>query len=312
MLFFIDNMTPYRYHISALPFIDIEVSMPDFPIVDTHLHLWDPAYFRISWLDGNDVLNKRFLAEEFAQHSRDMNVEAAVYLEVAVEPQYAILEAQYINTLARQLPKIKGIVAAAPVEYGEQVRAYYAALAALGPRLKGVRRLFQGESDAQFAIRPNVIRGIEILAEFGFSFDICIFHHQLPAAVELVRRVPQVQFIVDHVAKPDIKGGVLSPWREQMSEMAALPNVVCKISGMTTEADHDAWKPADLQPYLMHVLDVFGEDRVMFGGDWPVSLQSTTYAEWVHTVDSMTSHLSDKAKKKLWNSNARRIYRLGV
>ena len=286
--------------------------MPDFPIVDTHLHLWDPAHFRISWLDGNDVLNKRFLAEEFAQHSRDINVEAAVYLEVAVEPQYAILEAQYINTLARQLPKIKGIVAAAPVEYGEQARAYYAALAALGPRLKGVRRLFQGESDAQFAIRPNVIRGIEILADFGFSFDICIFHHQLPAAVELVRRVPQVQFIVDHVAKPDIKGGVLSPWREQMSEMAALPNVVCKISGMTTEADHAAWKPANLQPYLMHVLDVFGEDRVMFGGDWPVSLQSTTYADWVHTVDSLTSHLSDKAKKKLWNSNARRIYRLGV
>ncbi|MEY2845316.1 MAG: hypothetical protein RL076_862 [Chloroflexota bacterium] len=286
--------------------------MPDFPIVDTHLHLWDPAHFRISWLDGNDVLNKRFLAEEFAQHSRDINVEAAVYLEVAVEPQYAILEAQYINTLARQLPKIKGIVAAAPVEYGEQARTYYAALAALGPRLKGVRRLFQGESDAQFAIRPNVIRGIEILADFGFSFDICIFHHQLPAAVELVRRVPQVQFIVDHVAKPDIKGGVLSPWREQMSEMAALPNVVCKISGMTTEADHAAWKPANLQPYLMHVLDVFGEDRVMFGGDWPVSLQSTTYADWVHTVDSLTSHLSDKAKKKLWNSNARRIYRLGV
>lgn len=286
--------------------------MPDFPIVDTHLHLWDPAHFRISWLDGNDVLHKRFLAEEFVQHSRDMNVEAAVYLEVAVEPQYAILEAQYINTLARQFPKIKGIVAAAPVEYGEQARAYYAALAALGPRLKGVRRLFQGESDAQFAIRPNVIRGIEILADFGFSFDICIFHHQLPAAIELVRRVPQVQFIVDHVAKPDIKGGVLSPWREQMSEMATLPNVVCKISGMTTEADHAAWKPADLQPYLMHVLDVFGEDRVMFGGDWPVSLQSTTYADWVHTVDSLTSHLSDKAKKKLWNSNARRIYRLGV
>ncbi|MFM7679393.1 MAG: amidohydrolase family protein [Roseiflexaceae bacterium] len=286
--------------------------MPDFAIVDTHLHLWDPAHFRISWLDGNDVLNARFLAEEFAQHSRDVHVEAAVYLEVAVEPQYAILEAQYINTLARQLPKIKGIVAAAPVEFGEQARAYYAALAAIGPRLKGVRRLFQGESDAQFAIRPNVIRGIEILADFGFSFDICIFHHQLPAAVELVRRVPQVQFIVDHVAKPDIKGGAISPWREQMREMATLPNVVCKISGMTTEADHAAWTPADLKPYLMHVLDVFGEDRVMFGGDWPVSLQSTTYAEWVHTVDTLTNHLSDKAKKKLWNSNARRIYRLGV
>lgn len=286
--------------------------MPEFPIVDTHLHLWDPAHFRISWLDDNTILNSRYLVEEFTQHSRDANVEAAVYLEVAVEPQYAILEAQYINTLARQMPKIKGIVAAAPVEFGEQARAYYTALAAVGPRIKGIRRLFQGESDDRFAVRPNVIRGIEILAEFGFSFDICIFHHQLPAAIELVRRVPQVQFILDHVAKPDIKGQTIEPWRAHMREMAALPNVVCKISGMTTEADHAAWQLADLVPYAHHVLDVFGEDRVMFGGDWPVSLQSTTYQEWVATVEQLTSHLSDKAKKKLWNSNARRVYRLGV
>ena len=92
--------------------------------------------------------------------------------------------------------------------------------------------------------------------------------------------------------------------------MAALPNVVCKISGMTTEADHSAWKTEDLAPYMAHVLDAFGEDRVLFGGDWPVLLQSTTYKEWVHTVDLLTSHLSDKAKRKLWNSNARRVYRL--
>lgn len=286
--------------------------MPTFPIVDTHLHLWDPTHFRISWLDDNTVLNTRFMSDEFAQHSRDVAVEAAVYLEVAVEPQYAFLEAQYINNLARQMPKIKGIVAAAPVEFGVQSRAYYAALAAIGPRIKGVRRLFQGEADADFAIRPNVVRGIELLAEYGLSFDICIFHHQLPAAVELVKRVPQVQFILDHIAKPDIKAKKLDPWRKHITAMAALPNVVCKISGMTTEADHAAWQPDDLAPYLTHVLESFGEDRVMFGGDWPVSLQSTTYTEWVHTVDQLTASLSDKAKKKLWNTNARRVYRLGV
>lgn len=284
--------------------------MPDFPIVDSHLHLWDPAYFRMSWLDENAILNARYHVEEFAQHSRSAKIEAAVYLEVAVEPQYALLEAQYINQLARQMPKIKGIVAAAPVEFGEQARAYYAALAAIGPRIKGVRRLFQGESDAKFAIRPNVIRGVEILAEFGFSFDICIFHNQLPAAIELVKRVPQVQFILDHIAKPNIREQKLTPWQRQISKMAALPNVVCKISGMTTEADHSAWKTEDLAPYMSHVLDAFGEDRVLFGGDWPVLLQSTTYKEWVHTVDLLTSHLSDKAKRKLWNSNARRVYRL--
>jgi L-fuconolactonase len=285
--------------------------MPNFAIVDTHVHLWDPQYFRMSWLDNNTIINARFMGEEFTQHTRDVAVEAMVYVEVAVEPQYSLLEAQYINTVARQLPKLKGIVAAAPVEFGEQTRAYYSALTAIGPRIKGVRRLFQGESDANFAIRPNVVRGLELLAEYGLSFDICIFHHQLPAAIELVKKVPQVQFILDHVAKPDIKGHRLDPWRQQMTEMAKLPNVVCKISGMTTEADHAAWQPEDLVPYIDHVIAVFGEDRVMFGGDWPVSLQSTNYTEWVTTVDALTASLSDKAKRKLWVDNARRVYRLG-
>jgi len=284
--------------------------MPPRAIVDTHLHLWDPSHFRISWLDGNTTLQHTFLADEFAQHRAGVDVAACVYLEVAVDAPYSYLEAVYINQLAQKMPQIQGIVAAAPVEYGEQARAYYAALRAIGPRIKGVRRLFQGESDPNYAIRPTVIAGVQALAEYDLSFDICIFHPQLPAAVELVRHCPNVQFILDHVGKPDIKGGQLQPWMRHIEALAALPNVVCKLSGMTTEADHQHWTIDDLRPYSDHVFAVFGEDRVLFGGDWPVSLQSTTYRAWVDTVESLISHHAADAQRKFWSENARRVYRL--
>lgn len=284
--------------------------MPPCAIVDTHLHLWDPAHFRISWLDDNTTLNHTFMAAAFAQHSAGVDVAACVYLEVAVDAPYSYLEAVFINQLAAQMPQLKGIVAAAPVEYGLQARAYYAALRAIGPRIKGVRRLFQGESDSMYAARPNVVAGVQALAEYNLSFDICIFHHQLPAVIQLVQQAPQVSFILDHIAKPDIKHGLLEPWKRDIKALAALPNVVCKLSGMTTEADHQGWTIDDLRPYADHVFDMFGEDRVLFGGDWPVSLQSTTYRAWIDTVDILTDQLSASAKEKFWAGNARRVYRL--
>jgi L-fuconolactonase len=209
------------------------------------------------------------------------------------------------------MPQLQGIVAAAPVEFGLHARAYYAALRSIGPRIKGVRRLFQGESDANYALRPNVIAGVQALADYDLSFDICIFHHQLPAVVGLVEQCPQVSFILDHVGKPDIKNRLLEPWKKDMRALAALPNVVCKLSGMTTEADHQGWHIDDLRPYADHVFDVFGEDRVLFGGDWPVSLQSTSYRAWVDTVDALTRQLTLSAQQKFWSSNAKRVYRLG-
>lgn len=284
--------------------------MPPCPIIDTHLHLWDPAELRISWLDGNETLARRYMPAEFVAHSTGIAVEAAVYVEVAVEPQYSYLEAVAIDRLAAQFPTIQGIVAAAPVEYGAQARAYYAALRQIGPRVKGVRRLLQGESDARYAARPEVVAGVRALADYELSFDICIYHHQLPAVIELVQQAPEVSFILDHIAKPAISAGELEPWKTHLRALAALPNVACKISGLTTEADHAHWTSAQLRPYAAHVIQVFGPDRIMFGGDWPVSLQSTTYWGWVETVDRLVGELSQGDQLKFWRDNARRIYRL--
>jgi L-fuconolactonase len=285
--------------------------MPNFPIIDAHVHLWDPEQFRISWLDDNATLNKRFGLEEYRAQSAGVDIEAMVYVEVCVDAPYTFLEAKAVVEEAQKDARLQGIVAGAPLEDGERVRFYLEELRRLGSLMKGVRRNLQGEADPNFCLRPDFVQAIRMLPEYGLSFDICIRHQQLPAVIELVRQSPATSFMLDHIAKPAIKEQQLDPWREQISQLAFLPNVMCKVSGMVTEADHQAWMPADLAPYLEHVLSVFGEDRVAFGGDWPVSLLATDYRRWVETLEELTAHLSPEAQRKLWAENARRFYRLG-
>jgi len=284
--------------------------MPDFPIIDTHVHLWDPRRFRIPWLDGVPQINQTYALKEYAEHTQGVTIEAMVYLEVDVAPSYRLLEAQWVNALANEEPRLRAIVPSAPLEDGDCARSYLEALKALGPRVKGVRRLLQAEPDDAFALRPDFVRSVRALADYDFSFDICIFHRQLPAVIELVRRCPEVRFILDHLGKPDIKAGLRDPWQAHIRALAALPNVVCKISGMVTEADHARWTVDDLRPYFETVYDAFGPDRVMFGGDWPVVLLASSYKRWVETVDALTQGLSEDDRRKLWAENAKRVYRL--
>jgi len=284
--------------------------MPGFPLIDSHVHLWDPTHFRMSWLDGNAVLDQTYDLAEYRQHTEGIAVEAMVYLQVEVNPPYGLLEAQWVAERARQEPRLRGIVAWAPLEDGEQVRSYLSALVAVDPRIKGVRRVTQSEPDLGFVIQPRFVQAVRLLPDYGLSCDLCIDHPQIPSVIELVRLCPRTSFILDHLGKPNIRDHVLDPWRGQIRELAALPNVLCKISGMVTEADHQRWTEGDLVPYLEHVLEIFGEDRVVFGGDWPVATQASTYRRWVETLDHLTAGLSDAAKHKLWAENARRFYRL--
>ena len=283
--------------------------MPDVPIVDAHVHLWEPTRFRMPWLDGNRKLNRPYSLADYREQTAGLPVEAIVYVQVEVTPAYGLLEAQWAADRAAEDALIQAIVAWAPLEDGEACRTYLDALVKISPRITGVRRVTQGEADLEFLSRPGFVQAVRMLPAFGLSCDLCIYHPQLRSAIALVRQCPDTAFVLDHIAKPDITGHLLDPWRAQMAELASLPNVCCKISGMVTEADHAQWTADDLAPYVAHVLDVFGEDRVLYGGDWPVVLNASPYRRWAETLDDLTAHLSDAAKGKLWAENARRFYR---
>ncbi len=284
--------------------------MPNVPIIDAHVHLWNPQVFPMPWLTEVPAINYPFGLAEYDEHTGKQPISGMVYVEVDVAPQFALLEAEHVVELAAQDSRLLGIVATAPVHYGKQVRVYLDALRKLGPLIKGVRRNMQGERDLRFCLQPAFIQGVQLLAEYGYSFDICIRHEQLPAVTELVQQCPGVMFILDHCGKPNIREHMLDPWHTDLARLATLPNVWCKLSGLLTESDLQQWQISDLVPYVTHVLEVFGAQRILFGGDWPVVLQAGSYTQWVETVTQLIAHLPEVAQHAILGENARNFYRL--
>ena len=280
------------------------------PIVDAHVHLWNPEQFSMPWLADIPRLNRPYGLQDYREQTQGLPIIVMVYVEVGVEPQEALREAHYVAGLAREEPRLQVIVAAAPVERGVAVREHLASLVAISPLIKGVRRNLQDEAEPDFCLHPDFVAGVRLLAEYNLSFDLCIKHWQLPYVTELVRRCPDTAFILDHLGKPGIKQQLLDPWQVDLRALAELPNVVCKISGMVTEADHEGWQPTDLEPFINVVLDAFGEERVLFGSDWPVALLASPYHRWYETLEALTAGLPVSARRKLWAGNAQRFYRL--
>lgn len=283
--------------------------MPHFPIVDTHLHIWDLGRLRYPWLAGVPMLNKNHLIDDYRRACGPVSVAKMVFLQCECDPAQFQQEADWVPEVARTDPRIRGIVAWAPLEKGDAAEPALSRLAD-NPLVKGIRRLIQSEADDAFCARPDFVRGVRLLPRHGFSFDLCIFHRQLANAIKLVRQCPNVSFILDHIAKPDIKAGLLDPWRAELRELAQMKNVACKVSGLVTEADFARWTPADLRPYIDHVVDCFGFDRVIFGGDWPVSTQATDYPRWVATLDDALRGCSPDELHKFYVRNAEAFYRV--
>lgn len=279
------------------------------PLVDSHVHLWDPRRLRYPWLDGIPALNRPFLPADFRSACGPVAVEKAVFVECGCSARQHLDEVGWITQLARREPRLGGIVAAVGLEQGAKARVALATLAR-NPLVKGVRRSLQGEADPAFCLRPEFVDGVKVLAESGYSFDLCIVHDQLPAVTRLVRQCPEIRFVLDHAGKPPIREQRVEPWRKDLRMLAALPNVWCKLSGLVTEADHKHWTLDHLQPYIAHVVDCFGFDRVMFGGDWPVSTLVTDYPRWVETLGRAVAGATAGDLKKLFHDNARRFYHL--
>jgi len=279
-------------------------------IVDSHVHIWNPHRLRYAWLDDLPQLNRPYLPEDFSAASAGAGLVKMIFVECGREAAQALDEVDWISTLANNEPRICGIVAHASLEKGEAARADLEKLSSR-PLVKGVRRLLQCEGEADFCLRPDFVTGVKMLADFEFTFDLCIRHEQLRSVTELARRLPGVQFILDHFGKPPVRDGRIEPWATQLRDLAKLPNVSCKISGLTTEANWETWSAAKLRPYYEVALEAFGFDRVLFGGDWPVSTLATDYQRWVEAIHELASEFTDLDRRKLFQTNAEKVYRLG-
>jgi L-fuconolactonase len=283
--------------------------MPDFPIVDSHVHLYDIARLRYPWLQGVPRINRTHLIDDFARACGEVKVDGIVFVEVAVDAGLHLDEAAFVGELAAKDARLVGMVAHAPVERGAAIEADLEALARQ-PVLRGIRRLIQGEMDPTICLEPAFLDGVRAVGRHGLPFDICVKHWALPAATEMVRRCPEVQFVLDHIGKPGIRLGLREPWWSGLRELAALPNVVCKLSGVITEADHARWTPQQVKPFVAHAIDCFGLGRVMYGSDWPVSALTHEYPVWVGLLDDILSGCSVDERRGVFRGTATRVYRL--
>ena len=283
--------------------------MPNFAIVDSHVHLCEPKRFTYAWMATAPSLNRRRLPEDFVAAAAPVKIEQFVFVEVDVDHPQHVEEAAWVAGLAKADERLTGIVASLPIEQGKAVEPELHELLRI-PILRGIRRLIQSHPDPEFCIRPKFIEGLRLLSSHGLPFDICILPHQMPSVIKMVRSCPEVRFVLDHIGKPAIRDGALDPWRAHLAELAGLPNVFCKISGVITEADHRNWTREQVQPYILHAIESFGFDRVMFGGDWHVVELAGTYPRWVETLDWAVAGATSEEKRKLYRDNAIRFYGL--
>lgn len=283
--------------------------MPSFPIVDAHVHLYDPTRLRYGWMAGDAVLDRPHGLAELDRVRGGATIEKLVWVEAAADPGQHLAEAAWAQRLADADARIAGLVAAVPVEKGAAVEADLARLRE-NRALRGVRRLLQSEVDQSFCLAPAFLDGLRVVARHGLTFDLCLKHWGLVFAIELARRVPELTFVLDHLGKPGIAHGLVEPWKSQLRELAREPNVVCKISGVVTEADHRSWTVERIRPYVDWAIERFGFERVMFGSDWPVSETTHRYPDWIAILDGILAGTSEAERRAFWYRNAIRVYRL--
>lgn len=285
------------------------MSSDDFLIVDPHVHLWDLDRMHYPWLDELPQINRNHLLEDYFEAVGSCRVEKMVFMQCDCLAQEYMKEVEWVTELAEKEEKIAGMVSFAPIDKGQQAKPELETLAR-NPLVKGVRRLLQAEPDPEFCLRPDFIEGLKLLPGLGLTFDICVINTQLASVVRMVKRCPEVRFVLDHIGKPDIKNGELELWKSTISDLAKNPNVFCKLSSVATTADWQNWTIEDLKPYVSHVLDSFGFDRTMFAGDWPVSTLAASFPQCVETILAIIEGCTLEEKRKLFRENAIRAYGL--
>jgi L-fuconolactonase len=273
--------------------------------IDAHHHFWRYTPEEYGWISGDmAALRRDFLPADLQAAIRTAGIEGVV----SVQARQSVEETNWLLSLAEEHPFVLGVVGWLPIaadDFPAQLEKF-----STQPKLRGLRHVIQDEPDCNYILRSDFNRGISALKNTQLVYDILIFERQLGQAIEFVDSHPSQLFVLDHMAKPRIRQGILDPWRENIMELAKRGNVYCKISGMVTEADWKAWSNDDLRPYVEVVLEAFGPERLMLGSDWPVCLLATTYARWFGTLSALLNELSPTERRRIMGENAAKVYRL--
>ncbi|MGP4043567.1 amidohydrolase family protein [Streptomyces sp. 2A115] len=277
--------------------------------VDAHHHVWDLSVRDQDWITGPELapLRRNFGIADLEPEARAAGVTRTVLVQTITVAE----ETPEFLALAEESELIGGVVGWTDLTSPE-VADELARLRELpgGRYLKGIRHQVQGEPDPEWLLREDVRRGLAAVAAAGLVHDLVVLPHQLPACVKAAEHHPGLTFVLDHLGKPPIASGEREPWTTDIRAFAALPNTVCKLSGMVTEADLKGWRASDLEPYADTVLDFFGPGRIMFGSDWPVCTLAASYAEVAHTTSLLTEKLSESEREEVFAGTATRVYRL--
>jgi len=282
-------------------------------IIDAHHHLWDPATRRHDWLDGLPRLRRTFGLADYTRESATAGVTASVLIQVLASPAETEEFLATAAATAGQVPEVAGVVGWVDLT-GDDVGGELDRLRAQpgGDRLVGVRHLVQDEPDPNWLSRPDVRRGLRAVGAAGLVYDLLVRPAQLPAALRVTTELDEVRFVLDHGGKPEIGEDRFEPWAGLTAEMAPLPNLTCKLSGLVTEASPAA-TAATFGPYVDHLLDSFGPGRLMFGSDWPVCTLAASYAEVAALArELLAARLSPDEQAAVFGATAAAVYRLKV
>ncbi|MCS4164193.1 amidohydrolase [Sphingobacterium sp. BIGb0116] len=273
--------------------------------IDTHQHFWKFDPIRDSWITEEMQVIRRDFSPLDIQFVLERNGFGG---SVAVQADQSKEETAYLVQLANDYPFIKGVVGWIDLQAADirqQLDGYQSDTV-----IKGFRHIVEGEADPDFLIRPAVLNGLKALADYGYTYDLLIRPRHYAATLDCVQQNPNLQFVLDHIAKPPIKSKAFDEWAAFIDALSAFPNVVCKVSGLATEADWEGWKLDDFKQYLEHIFARFGKERIMYGSDWPVCLLAASYEESIAIVEDKLGQFTAAEKNAFWAENAIRVYNL--
>lgn len=280
-----------------------------FPIqmnrIDAHQHFWKFDPVRDSWInDDMRLIQRDFLPDDLQPILNENDFNGCI----AVQSDQSEGENHFHFQNAEKFDFIKGIVGWVDLQSPtiDERLQYYSQF----KKIKGFRHVLQGEPQRDLMLQPGFMKGISLLKKYNFTYDILIFKDQMQYIPKFASSFPDQLFVIDHIAKPDIKNGEIDKWGKDIKEMAQFENVYCKISGMVTEADWKQWRNEDFKPYLDIVVEAFGTNRIMFGSDWPVCLVAASYKEMLGIVEDYFSLFSKSEQEKFFGSNAIHFYNL--